>query len=200
VTAPLRAWKLFWARRHRARAVKAIDELHMALHDRASLGVQNADLWSAIMRGVDALALSRWLRADTIAASEVRPARQTLQILITDLGEVYSPDMVAEVAERLSFLETAKWSLAAGSFRNQLFLSLRVSDRRMRAGKLIRDVCADFGGSAGGHGSMAGARIPLTGTGKQRTALKRELFRRFLEAFGVPGERGVSLLLAANQA
>jgi hypothetical protein len=88
VTAPLRAWKLFWARRHRARAVKAIDELHMALHDRASLGVQNADLWSAIMRGVDALALSRWLRADTIAASEVRPARQTLQILITDLGEV----------------------------------------------------------------------------------------------------------------
>jgi hypothetical protein len=88
VTAPRRAWKLFWARRHRARAVKAIDELHMALHDRASLGVQNADLWSAIMRSVDALALSRWLRADTIAASDVRPARQTLQILITDLGEV----------------------------------------------------------------------------------------------------------------
>jgi len=90
VTAPLRAWKLFWARRHRARAVKAIDELHMALHDRAGAAgrVQNADLWSAIMRGVDALALSRWLRADTIAASEVRPARQTLQILITDLGEV----------------------------------------------------------------------------------------------------------------
>jgi hypothetical protein len=88
VTAPRRAWKLFWARRHRARAGKAIDELHMALHDRASLGVQNADLWSAIMRSVDALALSRWLRADTIAASDVRPARQTLQILITDLGEV----------------------------------------------------------------------------------------------------------------
>ncbi len=88
VTAPLRAWKLFWARRHRARAIRAIDELHMALHDRASLGVHNADLWSAIMRGVDALALSRWLRADTIAASDVRPARQTLQILITDLGEV----------------------------------------------------------------------------------------------------------------
>lgn len=88
VTAPLRAWKLFWARRHRQRAVKAIDELHMALHDRASLGVTNADLWSAIMRGVDALALSRWLRQDTIAASDVRPALQTLQILITDLGEV----------------------------------------------------------------------------------------------------------------
>jgi nanoRNase/pAp phosphatase (c-di-AMP/oligoRNAs hydrolase) len=131
----------------------------------------------------------------------IERARVYSGAVITDLGEVYSPDMVAEVAERLSFLDSAKWSLAAGSFRNQLFLSLRVSDRRMRAGKLIRDVCADFGGSAGGHGSMAGARIPLTGTGKQRTALKRELFRRFLDAFGMPpGERGVSLLLAANQA
>ena len=95
VTAPLRAWKLFWSRRHRARAIKAIDELHMALHDRASLGVQNADLWSAILRGVDALALSRWLRADTIAASDVRPARQTLQILNTDLGEVIA--LIAEL-------------------------------------------------------------------------------------------------------
>jgi hypothetical protein len=86
VTAPLRAWRLMRARRHRARAAKKIDELHMALHDRA--GVTNADLWSAILRGVDALALSRWLRADTLTAADVRPARQTLQILITDLGEV----------------------------------------------------------------------------------------------------------------
>jgi nanoRNase/pAp phosphatase (c-di-AMP/oligoRNAs hydrolase) len=68
----------------------------------------------------------------------------------------------------------------------------------MRAGRLIREVCADFGGSAGGHGSMAGARIPLTGTRGQRTALKRALFKRFLDAFGISGERGMKLLAAAE--
>jgi nanoRNase/pAp phosphatase (c-di-AMP/oligoRNAs hydrolase) len=129
----------------------------------------------------------------------IERARVYSTAVITDLGEVYSPDMVAEVAERLSFLDTAKWSLAAGSFRSQLYLSLRVSDRRMRAGKLIRDVCADFGGSAGGHGSMAGARIPLTGTRGQRNSLKRELFKRFLDAFGIGGERGQKLLAATEE-
>ena len=114
--------------------------------------------------------------------------------LITDLGEVYSPDMVAEVAERLSFVEEMTWSLAYGSFRSQLYLSLRCSDRRMNAGRLIREVCVDLGGSAGGHGSMAGARVPLAGTRAQRATLKREVVRRFKAAFGLDGRRGVSLL------
>ena len=88
MTAPLRAYKLFRARRHRAAAKREIDRLHMALHDRASLGVHNADLWSAIMRGVDALALSRWLATDELPASDVRPARQTVQIILRDLTEL----------------------------------------------------------------------------------------------------------------
>lgn len=105
--------------------------------------------------------------------------------VITDLGEVYSPDMVAEVAERMSFLEDMKWSLAFGSYRSQLYFSLRTKDRRMNAGRLIREVCEDKGGSSGGHGSMAGARMPLWGSRAQRAALKREMVKRFLDAFGV---------------
>lgn len=124
----------------------------------------------------------------------IEKARIYSQAVITDLGDVYSPDLVAEVAERLSFIEDTKWSLAFGSYRSQLFLSLRVSDRRMNAGRLIRETCASFGGSAGGHGSMAGARLPLAGRKAQREAFKRELVRRFKEAFGVDGERGASLL------
>ncbi|NBD10930.1 MULTISPECIES: bifunctional oligoribonuclease/PAP phosphatase NrnA [Corallococcus] len=118
--------------------------------------------------------------------------------IITDLEEVYSPDMVAEVAERMMFLEGMKWSLAYGSFRNQLFLSLRVKDRRMNAGRLIRELCEDLGGSSGGHGSMAGARLPLSGSANKRKALKREVVSRFLEAFGVAEERPVSLLSAQD--
>jgi len=118
--------------------------------------------------------------------------------IITDLEEVYSPDMVAEVAERLMFLEGTKWSLAFGTYRNQLYMSLRVKDRRMNAGRLIREIFEDYGGSSGGHGSMAGARLPLSGKAAQRKALKRELVSRFKEAFGVAGERPVSLLCAQD--
>ena len=114
--------------------------------------------------------------------------------IVTDLGEVYSPDMVAEVAERLMFLEGMKWSLACGSYRSQLYFSLRVKDRRMNAGRLIRAVCEGRGGSSGGHGSMAGARLPLWGTRAQRGALKREVIRDFLEEFGVQRPKGEPLL------
>jgi len=124
----------------------------------------------------------------------IERARMYTDAVITDMGDVYSPDLVAEVAERLSFIEGPRWSLALGTFRSQLFLSLRVSDKRMNAGRLIREVCEPLGGSAGGHGSMAGARLPLAGKKAQREAFKRELLRRFKEAFGVEGERGVSLL------
>jgi nanoRNase/pAp phosphatase (c-di-AMP/oligoRNAs hydrolase) len=124
----------------------------------------------------------------------IEQARVYSSGVVTDLGEIYSPDMVPEVAERLSFLEGVSWSLALGSFRSQLYLSLRVHDRRKNAGRLIREACADFGGSAGGHGSMAGARLPLTGRKAQREALRRDVVKRFKEAFGVEGERGASLL------
>jgi nanoRNase/pAp phosphatase (c-di-AMP/oligoRNAs hydrolase) len=113
--------------------------------------------------------------------------------VVTDLGEVYSPDMVAEVAERLLFLEDARWSLAYATYRNQLYYSLRTRDRRMNAGRLIREICADRGGSAGGHGSMAGARLPLSGDRAQRNALKRDILKAFLNGFGVGRVKPVRL-------
>jgi nanoRNase/pAp phosphatase (c-di-AMP/oligoRNAs hydrolase) len=101
--------------------------------------------------------------------------------VITDLGEVYSPDMVAEIAERMMFLEEMKWSLAYGSYRSQLYFSLRTSDRRINAGLLIREICSD-------------ARMPLWGNRAQRAALKREVVKRFLVAFGVDRQRPKPLL------
>jgi hypothetical protein len=88
LTAPLRQWKLHLARKHRAGAKRRIDSLHAALHDRASLGVNNADLWSAIIRAVDALALSRWLNMKTLAPEDVAPARATVHLLLGELAEL----------------------------------------------------------------------------------------------------------------
>jgi hypothetical protein len=86
LTTPLLHWKLFRARKHRAAAKRRIDSLHDALHDRASLGVHNADLWSTITRAVDALALSRWLNATHLAPEDIAHGRTTVHILLAEIG------------------------------------------------------------------------------------------------------------------
>ncbi len=111
--------------------------------------------------------------------------------VVCDLGEIYSPDMVAEVAERFLFLGEMKWSLAFGEYEGHLYFSLRTHDRRMNAGKLIREVIEEKGGSAGGHGSMAGARMSLRGLGPgARAKLKQDVIQRFLREFGVRARKG----------
>jgi len=115
--------------------------------------------------------------------------------VVCDLADIYAPDMVAEVAERFSFLKGVRWSLGFGEFEDALYYSLRTSDRRMNAGRLIRDVIEAKGGSAGGHGTMAGARIPLKGlSAAARKRLREEVVRAFLDAFGVKVRKGKKLV------
>jgi nanoRNase/pAp phosphatase (c-di-AMP/oligoRNAs hydrolase) len=116
--------------------------------------------------------------------------------VVLPLGELYAPDMVAEVAERFLYLEGMRWSLAFGTYEGDLYYSVRTTDRRANAGKLIREVIEPRGGSAGGHGTMAGARLPARGL--KGAALKRfaaGVVRDFLDAFGEKG-RGLSRIAA----
>jgi nanoRNase/pAp phosphatase (c-di-AMP/oligoRNAs hydrolase) len=121
-------------------------------------------------------------------------ARVYGDVVAVDLGDIYTPDMVAEVGEHLMSLEGMKWSLAYAVYKDMLFLSVRVRDKRMNAGRLIREICAKLGGSAGGHGSMAGARLPLPEAKAARTILKKKVLHRFLTEFGAPDLVGVPLL------
>jgi len=102
-----------------------------------------------------------------------------------DLGRIYWPDIVAEVADRFLALADVKWSLAWGEYEGSLYYSVRTRDRRMNAGKLIREIIEEKGGVAGGHGSMAGARLSLRGlTPAARAHLVQEITARFLKEFG----------------
>jgi nanoRNase/pAp phosphatase (c-di-AMP/oligoRNAs hydrolase) len=112
--------------------------------------------------------------------------------VVVDMGDVYVPEIVPEVAEKLVSLEGLRWSLATGSYKSELYLSLRVNDRRVNAGKLVREVCAPLGGSAGGHGAMAGARVPLRGRSPEMLAT--EIFAAFLRAFHVRPGPGTPLV------
>jgi nanoRNase/pAp phosphatase (c-di-AMP/oligoRNAs hydrolase) len=115
--------------------------------------------------------------------------------VVCDLATIYAPDMVAEVAERFSFLEDVKWSLAFGEYEDALYYSLRTNDRRMNAGRLIREVIEANGGSAGGHGTMAGARLPVKGlSAAAKKRLRDEIVRSFLDAFGVSARKGKKIV------
>jgi nanoRNase/pAp phosphatase (c-di-AMP/oligoRNAs hydrolase) len=115
--------------------------------------------------------------------------------VVCDLGAIYTPDMVAEVAERFMSLEGMRWSLAFGEYEDAIYYSIRTSDRRMNAGRLIRDVIEAKGGSAGGHGTMAGARLPVKGlSAAAEKRLREEVVRDFLDAFGIRARKQKKLV------
>jgi len=116
-------------------------------------------------------------------------------VVVCDLGDIYAPDMVAEVAERFMYLEDMRWSLGFGEYEDAIYYSVRTGDRRMNAGRLMRDVIEQRGGSAGGHGTMAGARLPVKGlAAAARKRLREEVVRAFLDAFGVKAKKGKKLV------
>ncbi len=114
------------------------------------------------------------------------------EAVVVDMGEVYVPEIVPEVAEKLVSLDGSRWSLATGSYKGELYLSLRLNDKRVNAGKLVREVCAPLGGSAGGHGAMAGARVPLRGRSPE--LLAADIFNAFLRALHVRQGPGTPLV------
>jgi nanoRNase/pAp phosphatase (c-di-AMP/oligoRNAs hydrolase) len=120
----------------------------------------------------------------------VEKARVHGESVLCDLGKVYYPDLVAEVADRFLSMGDVKWSLAVGAYRGSLYFSVRTRDRRMNAGKMIREIIEERGGTAGGHGSMAGARLPVKGIpAAARKRLLQGIFRSFLREFGEQGSR-----------
>ncbi len=103
----------------------------------------------------------RWFEAYHRAYSR---ARVFGDVVVADIGDVYVPDIVPEIAERLMALEGMKWSVAFGVYEGLMYVSVRTNDGRMNAGKRLQASLGDIPDtSAGGHGRMAGARMDLTG-------------------------------------
>jgi len=100
----------------------------------------------------------RWFEA---FHRSIERARIYGNVVIADIGDVYVPDIVPEVADRLSSLSGAKWSVAFGVWEAQIYVSVRTNDGRMNAGKRLVSLLDGLDGSAGGHGMMAGAQVPL---------------------------------------
>lgn len=101
--------------------------------------------------------------------------------VLSDLGDVENPDLVAEMADFLIPLEGTQYALVMGRHRGRLYVSLRTRDEEHDAGAIITRVVGELG-TAGGHGKMAGGQIDLGSDPDGRGDAVR---RRFLEALGV---------------
>jgi nanoRNase/pAp phosphatase (c-di-AMP/oligoRNAs hydrolase) len=91
-------------------------------------------------------------------------------LVISHLGPVPQPDIVPEIADLLLRLEGKAWALCTGRHGDRLYLSLRTTNGRADAGRLMRRLVG-ANGRGGGHGTMAGGWVPAA-TEEERQQLR----------------------------
>ncbi|MHC4380738.1 MAG: DHH family phosphoesterase [Planctomycetota bacterium] len=112
-------------------------------------------------------------------------------LLLTLMGEVESPESVAEVADWFLRLEGEQWSLAGGACDGRYQLSLRCDMEDADAYPALRFIIGQEG-SCGGHGRMAGGQISLSDLSVDEV---QELVRtRAIDLFGLQNEEPRFLL------
>jgi nanoRNase/pAp phosphatase (c-di-AMP/oligoRNAs hydrolase) len=88
----------------------------------------------------------------------LRSAELHGDLVAVNLGALGYPDLVAEIADLLLSYEGARFVLCMGQYDKLAYLSLRAEADQARAGSVLRHVVGNDG-AAGGHGTMAGARL-----------------------------------------
>lgn len=113
-------------------------------------------------------------------ANALRNAQVFDNVIVTNLGAIENPDMVAEVADLLLRDDMTDSVLVYGFVEDKMLISLRTSREDMRADKLIRHLVARRG-TGGGHPSYAGGQIPIADfTPEQRNRLITRIVQRFV--------------------
>lgn len=92
-------------------------------------------------------------------------------LLVVDLQNVPFPEIVAEVADLMLRHEGIRWVLSFGQLGDSLYLSMRTREQDVSAGEILQKVVAKDG-RAGGHGMMAGGRIPVDDIAGVRAAVQ----------------------------
>jgi nanoRNase/pAp phosphatase (c-di-AMP/oligoRNAs hydrolase) len=111
-------------------------------------------------------------------------------ILLAFLGKISNPDMVAEMADLFLRHRETSWTLVGGLYEGTYYLSLRTDSPDQDAYPLIRGIL-DGEGTCGGHGRIAGGRIPVPeGEENGVYALQRRLRARALALAKQPKRGG----------
>jgi nanoRNase/pAp phosphatase (c-di-AMP/oligoRNAs hydrolase) len=112
-------------------------------------------------------------------------------VVVCNLGSMDWPDLAAEMADFLLRWEGARWIICMGLYEDEVVISVRTNDLEANAGEVVRAV-VDGLGTGGGHGLLAGGRVPLDARSPQDVV--RALRRRFLRQLAREGYEGKKLV------
>jgi len=112
----------------------------------------------------------------------LKQARVFGNAIVTSLGAIDNPDMIAEAADLLLRDDLTNWAMVYGFCRDQLAISLRTEQEQLAADKVIHRIVARKG-TGGGHPSYAGGQISTKGLSKKQIErLERLVVARFVHA------------------
>ncbi|MCM2356650.1 MAG: DHH family phosphoesterase [Geobacteraceae bacterium] len=107
------------------------------------------------------------------------------RVLITDLGSILFPELVAEMADFLVRLEDIETTLCMGQYANDMILSIRTVRHDLNAGEIIKRLVLGMG-TAGGHGMMAGGKIDNVPPDREAMlAIEKTLIERLRAELGI---------------
>ena len=93
-------------------------------------------------------------------ARGIRDAFVAGRVVGVNLGEVSTPDRVAQMADFLLTLEKMSWSIVTARYLGRLHVSLRANDPGAGAGRLLKRLLGG-GNRGGGHGMIAGGSLEV---------------------------------------
>lgn len=158
------------------------------------------EVYKALYANADLRALSSIMNAK-VGRSYFRTLNTALQqakiygsVVVTRLGKLPYPDVVAQIAEDFLKLEGARYTAALGTFDGTLLMSFRAENPEAHLGRIARDIVAEHG-SAGGHGSAAGGQIDVRGKVQHDVdEVVETVVRRLLSELGQKGKRCRSMI------
>ncbi len=160
-------------------------------------GPADHEAYLSLLPRADKLAVARiqrarvprnYFRAFQVAIENARLHGRTV---VTDLQRVDTPDLVAEIADFLLRLDGADWAVCMGRYEDSVVMSVRTAEEEAHAGQVIRRVVAGLG-RAGGHGTMAGGRVPLDGRDYEDVAA--QICGRLVDELAADAAEGESLV------
>jgi nanoRNase/pAp phosphatase (c-di-AMP/oligoRNAs hydrolase) len=112
-------------------------------------------------------------------------------VLISELGAVVEPDMVAIIADFLIRMDGMRWVFALGEKDQEVFFSLRTTGyHKGSADQLARSLIRGMeGGGAGGHEATAGGRV--LSSPEKRDEIKGKMRERLLKRLGCDISKGI---------
>ena len=160
-------------------------------------------LFEELMPQVDTRALAR-IQTPRLPVSYFRNLHEALgslqsvgTLVVSHLTHVDQPDIVPEIADLLLRLEGITWSFCTGVFQGRVYASLRTTNSRADAGRLMRRILGRRG-KGGGHGMMAGGWIDCgNGATDCFAELQNRLARRLAKALKRNPERLTPISLSS---